>query len=297
MSKKPTLSIAIPAYNEEKSILKLLTALMNQIAKSYRLDGIFVYSDGSTDNTVKLIRDSFKSVTVHDFKKNLGKNKRVNQIMKDNKSDILVQIDADITLGSNKVLDELVKKMVVDPKVGIACSYHKALSPNSFVGKLAMFGFNVWDECRSLLGKRGVRYYCEGGSRAFSRSFTKEFRLPLGKHIGEDSYSFYYAVEHGYKVSVAKRSIVYLQLPESARDYIRQMKRFLNEPSMVEANFRKDLVKQYETINPVVKFRAFLKVFAKSPFVGLGYIVLQLITKLLAKNYEPDEKWAPIERK
>ncbi len=297
MKNKPSLTVAIPAYNEEKNIVRLLSALVNQTAKNYKLDSISVYSDGSSDNTVALVKTNFPNVFVYNFRKNLGKNRRVNQMMKNNKSDILVQVDADIEILDNRVLDRLVCAFDDNPRIGLVCAYHKALEPRTLFGRLSYFGFLVWDEARSRLGEKGIRYYCEGGMRAFSRSFTKVFRLPLDRHVGEDSYSFYFAVANGFVVVAAEKAVVYIKLADNVHDYVHQMKRFLKDPQMVRETFDKNLEAKYEIMSSGIKFKALLNQLAKDPISGVGYFILQSATKLMAINYSPEKKWQPIERK
>ena len=60
-TKKPTVTIGIPAYNEEANIGVLLRAIVKQRETDFVLKKIIVVSDKSTDNTaneVKKIKDS-----------------------------------------------------------------------------------------------------------------------------------------------------------------------------------------------------------------------------------------------
>lgn len=48
---KIDVSIGIPAYNEERNIGRLLTAILNQKTQSVNISQIVVVSSGSTDKT------------------------------------------------------------------------------------------------------------------------------------------------------------------------------------------------------------------------------------------------------
>ncbi|MDP2922223.1 MAG: glycosyltransferase family 2 protein [Candidatus Omnitrophota bacterium] len=66
------LSVVIPVYNEENSILSLYQSLKNNLRFTKDYEIIFV-NDGSTDNTLKnLRRIKDKSVKIINFDKNLG---------------------------------------------------------------------------------------------------------------------------------------------------------------------------------------------------------------------------------
>ncbi|MFH1602238.1 MAG: glycosyltransferase [Candidatus Shapirobacteria bacterium] len=297
MNKKLSVMVAIPAWNEEKTIIDLLRSVKFQKQTQYRLDSVWVYSDGSTDQTVSLVKKNFPEVKIVDGKRNLGKNAGVNQIMKGNKSDILIQIDADITIKNKKTFDYLLAPFIKDDKVGLVCAYHLANTPSTFIGELSYFGFRVWDRARNSLGRRGIRYYCEGGLRAFSKEFAKNFRLPTNKYIGEDSYSFYYAVKNGFKVAVSKRARAYLDLADNYQDYVKQMKRFLLDPKDMPKAFGKNLTDRFETMTLRARLKALISELAKSPWSGLFYLVLQAATKMAALFYKSQNSWVPIKRK
>ena len=56
MAKKLSVSVGIPALNEELNIKQLLTAILRQEEDSFVLREIIVVSDGSTDETVALAK-------------------------------------------------------------------------------------------------------------------------------------------------------------------------------------------------------------------------------------------------
>ena len=51
MNKKLTVSVGIPAYDEEANIKSLLEAILQQRQENFILKSIIVVSDGSTDRT------------------------------------------------------------------------------------------------------------------------------------------------------------------------------------------------------------------------------------------------------
>src|SRR3989344_2474897 len=203
---KLTVTVAILAYNEERYISGLIQSIYAQTRSNFKLDRISLYYDGGTDSTVAKVERHFPQVTIHSFKTNRGKSFRINQLVGQNTSDILIQLDADVLLKDTSVFSRLVAPFYSHRRPGIVCAYHRALPDRSLISRIAFFGYRVWDRSRTSLGQRGTRYYCEGGLRAFSRQFTDVFRIPLHRHIGEDTYSFLFAVSHGFRVSVAKQA-------------------------------------------------------------------------------------------
>jgi len=91
-----TLSIIIPAYNEEKTILQILNLIKKVNLGKYSIKKeIIVVSDGSVDNTVKLAK-SVKGVKVIEKTKNRGKGAAVRTGIQNSNGDIIIIQDADL---------------------------------------------------------------------------------------------------------------------------------------------------------------------------------------------------------
>ena len=59
---KPTVTVAISAYNEEGNINYFLKSVIKQKIKNFTLKKILVISDGSTDKTVMKMEPTFSSI-------------------------------------------------------------------------------------------------------------------------------------------------------------------------------------------------------------------------------------------
>ena len=68
MKNSRKISVIVPAYNEEKKIVGVINSLFN----SNSFDQIICVNDGSTDNTLQLLK-KFKKITLINLKKNHGK--------------------------------------------------------------------------------------------------------------------------------------------------------------------------------------------------------------------------------
>ncbi len=75
------LSIIIPAYNEERRILKTLESLLFYVKKQDFKCQIIVVNDGSTDKTVDVVKSFGDDVEIIDNKENRGKGAVVKQGM------------------------------------------------------------------------------------------------------------------------------------------------------------------------------------------------------------------------
>ncbi len=96
----PTVTVGIPAYNEERNIREILEGILAQEEDGFRIEKIIVASDGSTDKTADIVR-SFRDPRIQLIagRENRGQNYRQNQIIDHTNSDILVLFNADIIIG------------------------------------------------------------------------------------------------------------------------------------------------------------------------------------------------------
>ncbi len=113
----PTLSIIVPAYNEEEVIIKRLQNILN-IDYPQELIQIIVVSDASTDNTNELIT-GFKEKRVHLIvnKRRRGKTYGLNRACEIAKGEILIFTDANAMFDTQAL--RIMVRNFADPKVGL----------------------------------------------------------------------------------------------------------------------------------------------------------------------------------
>jgi len=111
------LSIVIPAYNEEKTIAQVIESIPKKFPSIDKIE-VIVIDDGSTDNTVKIAKNS--GATIFSFKKNQGLAKAISFGFSkciENNSDIMIILDADNQYNSQEI--PLILKPVIEKKADI----------------------------------------------------------------------------------------------------------------------------------------------------------------------------------
>lgn len=119
-----SVDIILPVYNGEKYIVEQLQSIINQTYSCWR---ILIRDDGSTDNTVKIIREYSmnypeKFILIQDDKNNLGVVNNVFEILKYAKSDYMMLCDQDDVWKNNKIeilLKYILKAEDKDPGIPI----------------------------------------------------------------------------------------------------------------------------------------------------------------------------------
>ncbi len=179
--KKPSVSIAIPAYNEETMIESVLLSLVAQKAKKISLTDITIYSDNSTDKTHAIVRSLAKKYTLIKLKastQRIGKYYRMGQMFAHCTSDALVVLDADIAIVQDNFLEKLVEVLVKDPKATMVAAHQKLIRPKDVMGKILHTHFVLWDFVRwSVLDFQNANNFY-GSATAFRGSFARSIKIP-----------------------------------------------------------------------------------------------------------------------
>ncbi len=101
------ISVVIPAYNAEQCIGKAIESIANQ---TRAVDEIIVVNDGSTDNTVEVITQIIKGLSV-DIRiinqENSGPSKARNRGIKESKGDWVAFLDADDIWEKEKIQKQM----------------------------------------------------------------------------------------------------------------------------------------------------------------------------------------------
>jgi len=104
MLKKISLSVVIPAYNEEKLIKDTLEKVYEYLSKNKHNWEIIVSNDGSTDQTSKIV-NSFKrrKVRLVGNIKNQGKGNALKKGIINSAGDYVIFMDADLSVSLNNI--------------------------------------------------------------------------------------------------------------------------------------------------------------------------------------------------
>src|SRR5262245_52847255 len=125
---KKTLTIGIPAFNEEANIGYLLQRLLTQNIFNATLEKIIVVSDGSSDKTAKIVREiKDKRILLIENPERLGLYATQNKILENTDSDILVMFDADILPKNQYLVANLIAPIIKDNTIGVAGALTESL--------------------------------------------------------------------------------------------------------------------------------------------------------------------------
>lgn len=225
--KQITLTIGIPALNEGANLRNLLDNIFAQDFNNIKIKKIIVASDGSKDNTVDIAR-SFKDnrMKVIDGKTRRGKNFRLNQIISETSSDILVLFDGDIIINDRKLIKKIIDPIISKKAELTSCEIYES-RPRTFVEKALYVSMELKKTLFHEFKDGNNVYNCHGPARAFSSKLLRDFKFK--NNCVDDMYSYLECVKRGERFIFVKEVGVLYRLPSNSKDHYKQSSRYHDE--------------------------------------------------------------------
>ena len=274
-TKSPSVSICLPAYNEQHNIDNILKQILSQKQDGFVIEKIIVASDGSTDDTVKIVREyENRGVEVIEGKDNRGQTYRQNEIISKTSSDILVLLNADLLLGDDEVILRL-----ISPVLGgadLSAQWAKPLAPHTFIERILCAGFELKYFIYTRNKNGNNIYTCVGHIRALSRKFYSNVVFPTVSD-GEDQYLYLACISGGYRYKYIHSGNLYFKLPDTLSDYKKYAKRIFQTQKKYDDVFSKQLVHIERSLPIGLQIRGCIYGLSKHPLYASLYIVLHII--------------------
>ncbi len=276
--KKITVNIGIPAYNEEKNILKLLTALLNQKSLSFTLQNIIIVSDASTDKTDRIVQSINDSrVVLIRNKQRKGQNYNENIIFNKSTSDILILLEADTLPLDNTYLETLISPMINDPVIEYVQGNMQPNEAKTFLGNVLRKQFNSY---HLVVTNDKILCNCFSsgrGGRALSFDLYKKILLPL--NVPEDTYILLYCKQQKITTHFNKDAICMYACPENLNDYINERKKISAAEQALKNYFDEKLINEIYRKPQYVTMKASIYFLLNNPIFFLYYVFLKLKIK------------------
>ncbi|MFC1726940.1 glycosyltransferase family 2 protein [Patescibacteria group bacterium] len=133
INQKPTVSVVICAYNEEKYLGQTISSAL----KCPTAEEIIVVNDGSTDKTKNVLKSFKDKIISVSYKKNKGKGYAFSKGIKAANGQIIVMLDADLKNLQEKHLKKMVKPILKRETNFVLVQLHKKNLLLSLTGQRA----------------------------------------------------------------------------------------------------------------------------------------------------------------
>jgi len=235
------LSIIIPAYNEEKRILKSLETIEEYLSSKNLSYEIIVVDDGSSDNTLLLVKDFSKSnnrTSCITYKNNMGKGFAVREGVKKSEGNLVLFSDADLSTPikeMEKLIDAI--KSGFDISIGSrALSNSEIIVSQPFYRKIMGKIFNILVRFLIFNGIKDTQ--C--GFKCFTRKAAQEiFRRCRINGFSFDVEALLIGKKLGFKIKDIP--VQWLNSPESRVHPIKHSLSMIKELLLIRLNVMRGL--------------------------------------------------------
>jgi len=232
----PTITVGIPAYNEQHNIQPLLRNICNQKSNSFRINEIIVIADGCTDETVAEVNAVIDPrIRLIELSNRSGLAHGQNLISQNAESDILILLDADVLPTRNDFIHTLALPLTKDSSIGIVGAAVDAVNGNTFFEKVIAASEGMKLQMYKKINSGDTVYLCHGRARAFSKEMYKELEWP--DEYAEDAFSYFFCKKIGLKFYYESQARVQFRSPSHFTDHRKQSLRFFQGKKNMENQF------------------------------------------------------------
>jgi poly-beta-1,6 N-acetyl-D-glucosamine synthase len=286
---KPFVSVLIPAFNEEKVIVRTIN---NVLSSNYKNLEILVINDGSSDNTCETVTKAFKDndkVHLINARSNVGKSEALNLGVRNSKGPIVVVQDADSIIRKNTIStivshfsDKTVGAVAGNIRVGNRVNILTKLQALEYVS-----GQNLDRRAYDLLNCVTV---VPGAIGAWRKSVIKKAGYFSSRTLAEDAELTIRIVSLGYRVVYEENAIAYTEAPQDIKSFMKQRFRWAyGTLQYVRLYYRKLFNPSYEflglfSLPSILIFHIIFSLIG--PFIDL-YFFSSLFYNLWQKSIHP----------
>jgi cellulose synthase/poly-beta-1,6-N-acetylglucosamine synthase-like glycosyltransferase len=223
-AEQPTVSVIVPCYNEEATVIGTIDSLkkLNYPAKKL---SIIAIDDGSTDDTWSYLKryENDPQVSIY-HKENGGKHTAVNLGIEKSASDIVGCLDAD-SFVHPEALNRMLP-MFADPLVMAVTPAVIVRSPGNVLERFQHAEYNIGVFLRKMYSTFNGIHVTPGPFSMFRRSVFTEVGLFRSAYNTEDLEMALRLHRHDMKIENAEHAYVYTTPPSTVRALVKQRVRW-----------------------------------------------------------------------
>jgi cellulose synthase/poly-beta-1,6-N-acetylglucosamine synthase-like glycosyltransferase len=280
----PTVAVAVPCWNEEKTVEKTLNSLL---AMDYPKDKVTIIAvdDGSTDNTWQVLKKFEKYPNIKIIQKeNGGKHTAVNYAIENSESEFVSCLDADSFVDPD-ALRRIISYFQKDPKTMAVAPSILIDKPKSFTQVLQKVEYEWAVFLKKVLGILGGIYVTPGPFSVFRREVFTNLGLFRKAHNTEDMEIAFRMQKNHYKIDQCNDAFVYTTGPKNVLALYKQRLRWIYGFIMNTLDYKHILFKkEYGTFSLLAVPAGFVSIIAVPYILGLLFVqIIKAIIKFIEK--------------
>jgi len=221
----PSVTIVVPCWNEENTIQRTVLSLLDLDYPKEKLQ-LFLIDDGSTDNTLKVLKEfeTYSNIKVF-HKENGGKHTAVNLGLENNANDFFGCLDAD-----SFVHPEALKRIITyfdNPEVMAVAPSIIIHKPKNFVQYAQKAEYEMAVYIKKMLGFLDAIHVTPGPFSIFRKTVFDKIGNYRKAHNTEDMEIAYRMQSHRYKIEQCNDAYVYTVAPDTIKKLFKQRVRWI----------------------------------------------------------------------
>ena len=219
---EPSVSVVIPAYNEEKNIQECVDSVFNSNYPKEKME-VIVVDDGSKDNTLKILK---KYKNIHVLRQNhLGKVEALNLGVRNSTHQFVFTVDADTTLDENCIKELMMP--FADEIVGATTGNNTVKNKKSLVSYFQNIEYhfiNLIANSFSTVFNNGIWF--SGSLACYRKATLKKIGHFKKDTLAEDQDIALEMRKAGYKTINSPRAFGHTVVPATFKELYRQRARW-----------------------------------------------------------------------
>jgi len=225
---EPIITVIVPAYNEEETIIKTLESIYNLDYPKSKLE-VIVVNDGSKDKTEEQVINYIKNKPYFKLIShlNIGKAASLNKAISLAKGLFFACLDAD------SVVDPLTLRRMLslyyrenDPDLAVITPAMKIYQPKNIIQKVQWIEYLVIILIARISSHLDSLYVAPGPFSIYKTNIIKKLGGFDEKNITEDQEIAYRLQKHHYRIKQCFNAYVYTTAPKKIKPFYRQRRRW-----------------------------------------------------------------------
>lgn len=260
-SKLPSVTIVVPAWNEEKGIGKTIQSLLKIDYPKNKLE-ILVVDDGSSDKTYEEAL-KYKSSQVQVFKKkeNGGKYTALNFGIERAKGEFIVSTDAD----DLEVMPDALKYMIRyfdDPNIMCVAPAMAISNPKGILPRVQQVEYLIGVFLRRVFANINTIHVTPGAFSAYRKTFIQKTGGFKKAHLTEDMEMALRIQKYHYKIENSLNSMIYTPGMSSFMKLLKQRRRWYGGGIRNYYDYRELVSPQYGILGLLIIPMTFWTIFS-----------------------------------
>lgn len=278
LEKIPFVSIAIPAYNEERKIRPTVASLLKLDYPKGKYE-IIIVNDGSTDKTKEAVKNIIKENQSYSIKlisqKNRGKGAALNAALSKAKGEYFICLDAD-SYVSKDALKKILPHFSND-KVAAVLPLLKVSNPKTLLQKMQWLEYIVNMFYKELMSKLDCVHVAPGPFSVYKKSILEKVGRFDENNMTEDLEITLRLQKHNYRIVQLLNTNVYTIAPSSFKELYRQRNRWYKGSILNAMTYRKMIFNKNYGDFGIIQMPTIIisGIIAVIIFVSLAYYALK----------------------